>query len=228
MSVIKNLPVLERPREKALRYGLSSLSDSELLAIFIGGGFKENNALVLSTHLLNKYGGLVGLGNIPISELKRNKGVKDVRSLNIAALYEIQRRVLLKNSEQNEENIDQEYLYNKYSVKIIDQKQECLFLIVLNSKKRIVYETTLSRGSTNSVLFSWTDINREIITHSGKYFYLIHNHTNDNPNPSKEDIIATNDISFKAERANTPLLDHLIISNHGYYSFKMKKTTISC
>ena len=220
MGVIKNLPLLDRPREKAIRYGLSSLSDSELLAIFIGGGYKENNAIEISTHLLSKYGGLKGLGDISIHELKKNKGVKNVRSLNIAALYEIQRRLLTKDLELNEEKIDSLYLYNKYKVRVLDFKQEYLFLIILNSRKRIIYETNLSIGSQDSVLLSWSDIYRELVAHNGKCYYLIHNHTNGDFTPSKEDIVATKLIAFNSQRVGIPLLDHLIIASNGYYSFK--------
>lgn len=220
MGIIKNLPILDRPREKALRYGLSSLSDIELLAVILGGGYRDNSATELSASLLSKYGGLAGLSNVQINELKKNKGVKNVKALNVASVFEISRRLAMKNSEQNECMVDEEYLFNKYKSLIIDEKQEYLFLIVLNSKKHIVHEKTLSKGSEDSVLFSFTDIYREVINHNGKYYYLIHNHTNGNVQPSERDIIITRYVKNESKKAKIILLDHLIIAPDSYYSFQ--------
>ena len=220
MGSIKNLPVLDRPREKALRYGLSSLSDAELLAIFIGSGYKDNSVTELATGLLSKYGGIRGLSECSISELKTNKGIKNVRSINLAAIFEINRRIITKKYEEDESIIDGEYLYNKYKHQIIDINQECIFLVMLNAKKKIIYESVLSIGSEDSVLFSFANIYRELVAHNAKYYYLIHNHTNGSFMPSENDLIITKFLRNESKNKKIPLLDHLIISRDGYYSFQ--------
>ena len=113
MANIKELPEYDRPREKALRYGVNSLSDSELLSLLLNKGYRGSNILEISTSLLSKYGGLVGLLNIPISELKKNKGIKNVGSLKIALIGEFYKRVSEKKSYIPNIKIDSEYLYNK-------------------------------------------------------------------------------------------------------------------
>lgn len=229
MGVIRNLPTLDRPREKALRYGLSSLSDIELLAIILGSGYRDNSVMEISTQLISKYGGLNGLCSLPLVELKKNKGVKNVRALNIATIFEINRRIETKNIENSEEPIDEIYLYNKYKNIITGLKQESIFIIILNRNKHIIFEKNLSTGSEDSVLVSFHSIYRELLLHDGKYYYLIHNHTNGDHNPSKLDIKATKRLFIESDTMGIPLLDHIIISEKGYYSFtKMKKTKISC
>ena len=220
MGAIRNLPLLDRPREKALRYGVSKLSDIELLAIVIGSGYKDNSATEIATNLLTKYGGLSGLEEASITELKKNKGIKNVRALNIAVTFEFYKRLINKTSEQNEVIIDSEYLYNKYRHVINHATQEHLFLIILNCKKKIIYETVLSKGTSDSIQLFFEDIYRELVSHNGKYYYLVHNHTNGEHTPSKEDIMTTSILSYKSKRAKIPLLDHIIISSSGYYSFQ--------
>ena len=125
MANIKELPEYDRPREKALRYGVNSLSDSELLSLLLNKGYRGSNILEISTSLLSKYGGLVGLLNIPISELKKNKGIKNVGSLKIALIGEFYKRVSEKKSYIPNIKIDSEYLYNKYKDQFIYSSQRC-------------------------------------------------------------------------------------------------------
>ena len=219
MAIIKNLPPLDRPREKALRYGISSLSDAELLAVLLVNGYKEKSVTELSTYLLNKYGGLKGLSGVSIGELKKNKGIKNAKAINLSAIFEFQRRLNRKESEENEKEIGAEYLYNKYRNQIVDSNQECVFLVILNCKKRIIYETNLSRGSENGVLFSFKEIYREVLGHNGKYYYLIHSHTSSDYSPSERDKVITNFLIQESKRNKIYLLDHIVISKDGYYSF---------
>ena len=228
MGLIKDLPPLDRPREKALRYGIECLSDIELIALLLGSGFKGSNIIEISTALINKYGGLIKLSEVPFSELKKNKGIKKVRSINLTAVFELHKRLNAKTSEQNEELIDSEYLYNKYRY-LLSSKQETLMLIILSSKKKLIFETVLCRGGANSIIYSYDDIYRHMISYGGKYFYLIHNHPNGDASPSEEDLISTSVIDLRSKREKRPLIDHIIIGSNEYYSFRQKKKIyISC
>lgn len=228
MANIKELPEYDRPREKALRYGVNSLSDSELLSLLLNKGYRGSNILEMSTSLLSKYGGLVGLINIPISELKKNKGIKDVGALKIAIIGEFYKRVSEKKNYLPKEKIDSEYLYNKYKGQFLNSDQEYLILIILNRNKRIIYETTLYKGGRDFIKYSFEDIHKIISKFDGRYFYLIHNHPNGDCNPSKEDILATLEIKQESKRAHIHLIDHIIIGEDCYYSFlKKEKITIS-
>lgn len=228
MANIKNLPKLDRPREKALRYGINSLSDSELLALLLNNGYKGNNILEIATTLLSKYKGLVGLLNVPISELKKNKGIKDVGALKIALIGEFYKRIIEKNSVVESEIIDDEYLFNKYKSMFYQASQEYLMLIILNRRKRIIHETNIYKGQSDFIHIDFKDIYNELAKYDGKSFYLIHNHPGGDCSPSEEDIKTTLDLINQSRRMKVKLIDHLIIGDSSYYSFrKMKKITIS-
>ena len=223
MGKIKNLPLLDRPREKAIRYGLESLSDYELLAVLLGSGYQGNNVIELSTYLISKYGGLSRLVDIPFSELKKNKGIKNVKALKLAAIFEFHKRLSIRNNEESERDIDTEYLYNKYVSRLINEKQEHLILVILSRKKKIIHEEILYKGSSDGLKYSWEDISDKIVSFGGKYFYLIHNHPGGSCRPSPSDRMATSEIMLCGKRFKKPMLDHLIIGVDGYYSFKNEK-----
>lgn len=219
MSQIKDLPTLDRPREKAFRYGLEKLSDSELLAILIGSGYHGENASELANHLLADFQGLNGLASANIVQLKKYKGIKNQRALLIASCLELHKRLSQKEYEINEEEVDSEYLYNKYKTNLNLEKQEVLILIIVSRKKRIIYETTLYKGTENDVIFSYKEIWRELFIHQGHGFYLIHNHPSNSFKPSHYDKSFTSEIYRESRRINIPLIDHIIVGEGGYYSF---------
>jgi len=91
---IKDLPAEQRPREKLLRDGAEILSDAELLAILIGTGTKDKSAVDLANEIIEKYGSYKGIAGRDIEELKQLKGLKEAKILNIAAAFEIARRIV--------------------------------------------------------------------------------------------------------------------------------------
>ena len=229
MGTIQELPILERPREKALRYGIDSLSDVELLALVIGMGYHGQNAYELATKLLSDFNGLVGLSNANITQLAKIKGIKNTKAILISSIFEIHKRLNIKVIENiSSEVVNEEYLYKKYSPKLVNEKQEALYLVLVNRRKNIFKECLLYKGTEEDVVFSYKEIWRELFVNNAFGFYLIHNHPNNLANPSKRDVIFTSEIVKEARKINIPLLDHLIIGTDGYYSLlKNEKNTIS-
>ena len=223
MGNIKTLPELDRPREKALRYGLSVLSDVELLTILISHGYKGRSALEIASTLLSDHGGLYNLSKIPLSQLKKSKGIKDAKALNLAAIFELHNRLSIKNLEESERVTSSQYLYEKYKDKLLSTHQENLVLIILDRYRKIKHEKTLYVGTENNIIFSYKDIWREMLNFNGKYFYLVHNHPNGKSKPSKEDIIFTSEIFLQSKKLSFPMIDHIIIGEDGYYSFTENK-----
>ncbi len=222
MGKIIDLPPLDRPREKAKRYGLESLSDVELIALLISKGYQGNNAYDIASELLSKAGGLVNLSKTPTNEYVKTKGIKSVKALTLAAIFELHRRLSTKEIEQEEVDASETYLYNKYKSKVASSHQENLFIIVTNSRNKIIHEKLLYSGTSNNIVFSYKDIWREIFSHNGKGFYLIHNHPDGDATPSQKDIIFTKEIYRESKRLETPLIDHLIIGERNYSSLKSK------
>ncbi len=228
MAIVKELPTLERPREKAKRYGLETLSDIELLAILLANGYIGANAIEISSTLLNKYGGLKNLSEISIAELKRNKGIKDAKSLLLGSIFEIHRRLIIKNLQEEISPNSEEYLIKKYHSSLTRLCQEQFIIVLLNQRQQIFYESILYQGCENMINVSFNDIQRILFTHNAKSYILIHNHVSGDSEPSDYDVIATDNIAYKSNSIGVKLVDHLIIAQNDYYSFsKKKKTTIS-
>ncbi len=223
MGTIKDLPTLDRPREKAIRYGLSSLSDIELLTLLISNGYKGNSAFDIAVNLLKEFNGLYALSKASVLEIEKIKGIKDAKALNLVAIFELHNRLLLKEKESEEIEVNGDYLYNKYKNKLLSNHQENLVLIILNLRRKIIHEKTIYVGTENNVAFSYKDIWRELLNYHGKYFYLIHNHPAAKAEPSRADFIFTTELFIESKRIGIPMIDHLIIGENGYYSFQSMK-----
>lgn len=229
MGTIHDLPTLERPREKALRYGIESLSDGELLTIIIGSGYHGENASDLANKLLSTYNGLDGLSYAPIHDMSKLKGIKSDKAIKIASIFEIHKRLNVKRVEKEGEIANSDYLYKKYSPQLAEASQEVLILVLVNKRRNIIRELLLYKGTESDVVFSYKEMWRELFVHNAYGFYLIHNHPNNQANPSKKDIIFTGEIIRESQKIRIPMLDHLIIGDDGYYSFdKNKKISVSC
>ena len=229
MGTMHDLPTLERPREKALRYGIESLSDGELLTIIIGSGYHGENASDLANKLLSTYNGLDGLSYAPIYDMIKLKCIKSDKAIKIASIFEIHKRLIVKKVEKEGEIANSDYLYKKYSPQLVDASQEVLILVLVNKRRNIIRELLLYKGTESDVVFSYKEMWRELFIHNAYGFYLIHNHPNNQANPSKKDVIFTGEIIRESQKIRIPLLDHLIIGDDGYYSFdKNKKISVSC
>lgn len=221
---ISNLPINERPREKAIRYGFNTLSDIEVLAIIISSGTKDFSALDLSSTVLSNFGGLYNTVNKSFLEFKSFKGIKTATAAKLCAIFEIAKRYnsirIIQDSEKEE--INSLSLFEKYLIPLRELGQETLVLIVLDKKKKVLFETELFKGSRHSINFKVRDILKTVILHDGYYFYVIHNHPSGDIEPSESDINFTTKLISSGKEVGIYLVDHLIISRNGYYSFLQK------
>lgn len=223
MKKIKELPALDRPREKALRYGINSLSTEELLALLIGFGGKDNSALDIARTILEDSRGLYYLINKNVEELKVYKGISNVKALNLCAVFELVKRYQEKQLEMDENEIDNAFLYQKYAPRLMNMNEEVMVLVILDKRKTITHEITLYKGGKNKLSLSYREIFKQIIIHNGYYFYVIHNHPDNTLIPSTSDISFTSELTRRCDKLDIVLMDHLIFSAHGYYSFLEEK-----
>ena len=225
MGKIQDLPVTEEPREKAERFGIESLKDEELLALVINSGTIGHSSLDIARDILFDCGNLSLLINKPSLYFYGFKGLKKARALSIIAALEIAKRVNEKQLFNNEENqvVTSEILFRRYSFRLSGSTQEELIIVILNKNKQIINEQSVYRGDDNNIMINYRDILRLLMIHNGYYFYLIHNHPNNTFLPSDADILFTKKIEEKAKQIHVKLLDHIIISKSGYYSFLHEK-----
>lgn len=221
---IKELPVLERPREKALHFGIEKLSDYELLAVLIGSGSSKDSALDIAYKMISDNHGLFHLVQKPMSDLLNYEGIGESKAVKIIAAFELAKRYNSLQPQNEKEKIDNNFIYKKYKNLLSHTCQEFLFLIILDKKKRIIHEVNLYKGSESNLVYSKKQIIREVLIHQGSYFYVVHNHPSGNLFPSEEDIVFTTEIIHECQKMELTLIDHLIVTSRGYFSFQSAET----
>ena len=221
MAKVSDLPVLDRPREKALYYGIEELADHELLALLIGSGSQNNSAIDIAYFMLRDNSGLANLVQKPLSDLLNYKGIGKGKAVKLIAAFELAKRYQQKSHNVDEIISDSKMIYHRMKKVFCTYPyiyQEYLYLIILDKKKRIIHEMNLYKGNESSVSASTMQIIQQVIIHSGKYFYIIHNHPSGILRPSGEDVFFTFNIINECQKLSIEMLDHLIISQNGYYS----------
>lgn len=221
MGKIKDLAIIDKPREKAKRFGIESLKDEELLALIISSGTVGHSSLDIARDLLKESPYLSDLLNKSAEYFMSFKGLKMAKVTKLLAALEIAKRINERQRLIYEEisEVNSESLYQRYSLSLNSLNQEVLVIVILNKNKRIIFEKTLYQGDDHNLAVNSRDILRLLIANNGYYFYLIHNHPNDTNYPSELDIKFTKKIKEKARKISAILLDHLIIYKGGYYSF---------
>ncbi|MGL4848368.1 MAG: RadC family protein [Clostridium sp.] len=219
---VLDIPEGERPQEKLISFGAESLTDAELLAIVLRTGIKGENVITLSQRIIWELGGLDGILNASLEDIKKIKGIKNSKGTRILAIVEIARRLKsLRNLEKKkiakaEDIVD--FLYPEMS----SLNQEILKLVVLNTKNEITRVKDVFKGSLNSAIVHPREIFNEALKSSAASIIICHNHPSGDPTPSKEDIMITKRLSSCGEMLGITLTDHIIIGNNRYVSLKEK------
>lgn len=222
MGKIKNLPIDERPREKALKYGIESLSDVELLAIIINSGTKKVSALDIAHKIIYDNSGLNNLDSLSINDLCGFDGISHANALKIKACFELANRQFKICNNIENYLIDPLKIVNKYKIELFSEETEILLLISLNKRKRIIKEKIFEINSPDEVRTTLIDIFKNLIEAKAKKFYIFHNHTSGNPSPSKYDLLITSSLKEQTEKVGIKMLDHIIVGKDSYYSFLSK------
>lgn len=216
---IKDLPIEAMPREKALQFGIEQLSDQELLALIIGSGGKNNSALEIAASLLSTYHSMHSLSLSSFASLSQQKGLKESGCLKLLAAFEFHNRLNSPQYQKSKPLSNAASIYYRYRyMETLDQ--EIFVILCLDSKKNIIKEKTLYKGTSDGCKIDIIDIIRELLINKTSYFALIHNHVDGATFPSNEDKLTTINIEKVALELGIKLFDHIIIYSGGYYSFK--------
>lgn len=198
-------------------FGVRSLSDAELLAIFLGSGCQNVSAIDLGQELLSKYLTLEQILDLPFNELIKNKGINKVKAITLMAINELHKRSVIstKINALIQKKYDPETLFSYYQTLLGDLKQESLYLIALK-RKRMIQTFELGRGQRNSVMVPPGEIIALLLKHDITEFVLLHNHPSGSTTPSLQDLVFTRHLKEEIKRFNLKLVDHLIITRDGY------------
>lgn len=217
---IKDLEESKRPMEKLKKYGVDSLSNVELLAILIGSGTKDKNALEISEQILDdEFCGKLLL-YATIEELMRVKGIHIAKASRILSGLELGRRLgKIDRYEQisyNNPDSVAEYFYNHYQ----DSSTEEFVILILDSKNKLIALDSVSKGTINSTLVHPREVFKNAIKKSANSIILVHNHPSGDPTPSDEDISITKRLKSCGEIIGINVLDHIIVGANRHISLR--------
>ncbi len=217
---IKDMSILDRPRERLIKYGAKNLSDSELLAILIGSGNNKNSAKDLANLILNKCDGASNLDKMNYNTLTSIDGIKESRACNILAAIELSRRINNNVRDLNGIKLNNVELVFQYYKEILkDEKQECFYCVYLDVTKKVICDKLLFKGTLNYSLVHPREVFKEAFLVGASAIVCVHNHPSGNIKPSVQDIEITNNLVELGLIHGVKVLDHVIIGENTYYSF---------
>lgn len=208
------------PREKALEYGISSLSNNELLALIIKSAYKNKNVFELANDVLTLANGFDNLLSLSYEELVSIKGIKKAKALEIMAILEISKRLSKIDSISEPQLNNPNKLVEWIRFNVGFSNQEEFFSVYLNARGSIIKAEVMYKGSKNSSIVGIDEILRKAILLKASAIVVAHNHPSDNVKPSINDIEITSRLFNAANMIGIPLLDHIIIGKSDYFSFK--------
>lgn len=198
---------------------IRTLSDQELLAVIVGTGIRDHDVVDLSSGILKCFGGLGGLASAGIREVARNRGIGFTKAVRIHSAFEMGRRVITTPCAAG-------HLDSPGSVwELLLPYMACLDreefrVLILNNKNRLLKNAMISAGTISEAIVHPREVFRDAIREGGAAVIVAHNHPTGELTPSREDISTTQRLVDAGRIVGIPVLDHVIITNASYYSFK--------
>ncbi|RMG66634.1 MAG: JAB domain-containing protein [Calditrichaeota bacterium] len=217
---ITDWPEGERPREKLMNLGPSALTDAELLAILIRTGSRRQTALDLAKLLLSRFGALPELSVMDHQEFFRLKGIGPAKAITLIAAFEIARRIASASRPQRIKITGPEDVFRRFEPLLAHLKKEVFMILVLNSANVLMREIKISEGILNSSLVHPREVFKQAILESAASIILMHNHPSGEVQPSQEDKAITRRLVESGRLLDIPVLDHLIIGQGRFFSFR--------
>lgn len=212
------------PYERFLRFGPENLTESELLAIILRTGTRDKSALELARQVLSlaRYprDGLLGLYDVTLEELMQIKGIGMVKAVKLKSLTELSMRISREKAKEGLLFTKSSTVAAYYMEKLRHLDTECVMLACLDGKGQLISEKKLSDGSVKMSLISPREIFMEALQRRAVNLILVHNHPSGDPTPSHADRELTRNLAELCKKMDIPLLDHIIIGDNRYTSFK--------
>ena len=216
------MPQNERPQERLLRYGADNLSNSELLAVILRTGTRNENVINLSQRIITAFNGINGLLEASQEDLMKISGIKEAKASQILSMAEMAKRFQTYRSGDSYKINSPADAADLIMVELREFKQEILKVLLLNTKNVVIGIHNASMGSLNSSIVHPREIYKEAIRKSAASIIMVHNHPSGDPSPSSEDIAATTRIKEVGKIVGIELLDHVIVGDGKYISLREK------
>lgn len=219
---IKEIDKNERPMEKLYTYGRESLSNFELLAILIGSGTKKKNAIQLAEEILYKIYNNKQLLYTNIEQLLEIEGIGLSKASRIIAGLELGKRLSkidkIESISLTRPDSVADYLFEYFR----DSYKEEFVCLLLDTKNRVISVESISKGTINQTLVHPREVFRRAITQNANSIIISHNHPSGDPTASREDILITERLVKAGEYIGIKVLDHIVIGDNRYISFRDK------
>ncbi|MEN9928813.1 MAG: hypothetical protein RLZZ231_734 [Bacteroidota bacterium] len=210
----------DRPREKFLIKGKAALSDSELLAILIGSGSRNESAVQLCQRILfASNNNLNQLGKLTIQQLTHFKGIGEAKAVAIAAALELGRRRRLEDTFEWDKITSSKSVFELMHPIIGDLLHEEFWVLYLNNSNKVVYKAQISKGGMAATVVDVRIVFKFALEHNAISIILVHNHPSGKLAASDPDIQITKKIKLAGQQLEVHVLDHIILTDKGYYSF---------
>ncbi len=217
---IKSWAEEDRPREKLMEKGRHVLTEAELIAILIGSGSKDETAVELSKRILSSVGNnLNDLGKLGVGELVKFKGIGEAKAISVMAALELGRRRKETEAVKRDKISISKDVFDIMKPILIDLPHEEFWLLILNRANRVLKKELISRGGVSGTVVDTKIIFKAAVENYASSIIICHNHPSGNLKPSEADMRITKNIKEAGKLMEIPLLDHLIITENGFYSF---------
>jgi DNA repair protein RadC len=218
-KAIKDWAEDDRPREKLMQKGAEALSNSELIAILIGSGTKKKSAIDVAKSLLDKAQDSLNLfGKLSVKEMMQTDGIGEARAVILAAAMELGRRRQAVDSLKKNVKTSSD-LAGFFQATLKDKLHEVFAVAFMNRANKINHVEVISMGGITGTVADPRIILKKALEHNAVNIVLCHNHPSGSLQPSRADEVLTKKIKEAAALLNMNVVDHLIVSEHGYYSF---------
>jgi DNA repair protein RadC len=221
-TTIKELPADDRPRERLRAFGPAALSNAELIAILLGGGYRNFSALNLSQYLLQEHQGLTGLAEADIEALLATKGVGPAKACTLAAAFELGRRVSSGGRRERPSVTSPEDAAAVLMPRYGDKPKEHVGILALDAKNRVIKEEIVSVGILDGSMVHPREVFRPAVLSNAAAVILFHNHPSGDPSPSGKDVEITRRLVEAGRLMGVELLDHLVVTRQAFVSLKQR------
>lgn len=210
----------DRPREKLLQKGKAALTDAELIGILLGSGTVSLTAVDLAKNILkDNNNDLSQLAKLSVKDLLKYKGIGEAKAITIISALELGRRRKEQEPSKRLKISSSEDVFCFMKPDLLDLLHEEFWIILLNKANVIIKKQLISTGGVSGTIADPKIIFKVALDNLASGVILIHNHPSGNLNPSQADIMLTSKIKQAGLFLDIPVLDHIIFTNHGYYSF---------
>ncbi len=221
---MKDIPAIDRPYERCVRLGPAALNDEELLSIIIRTGSRGRNCLETARQILAlsyPQDGILGLSHLSLQQLKSVAGIGTVKAIQLLCIGELSRRISKRFAVSRIRSFHlPEEIVNYYMEDMRHMEQEHVYAMYLDRKHGLIKDMLIAKGTATTAVISPRDVFIEAVRCRASGVILVHNHPSGDPTPSRQDCLLTKRMQDAGNLLDIQLLDHIVIGDNTYCSFK--------